>query len=141
MECRHGQRVWYVRGATPWVTNRIGLNCIPCWQRELRLHETKEDAMSNPKGYGDSGDGPHLPPQGQATIAQLREVLLGITQSLLYYEKIATALRDSEQAPQADHDDHGQRRAMWAAEIATERWGQGSELARDAAAQVEADNS
>jgi hypothetical protein len=58
-----------------------------------------------------------------------------------------TALRDSEpQAPQGD--DHDQRREMWAAEIAAagpihstfmqaaaERWGQGSELARDAAAE------
>ena len=39
MECLHGKRVWYIRGATPWEENRIGLNCIPCWQRELRLHD------------------------------------------------------------------------------------------------------
>ena len=39
MECLHGQRVWYIRGATPWEDNRIGLNCIPCWQRELRLND------------------------------------------------------------------------------------------------------
>ena len=38
MECLHGKRVWYIRGATPWQENRIGLDCIPCWQRELRLH-------------------------------------------------------------------------------------------------------
>jgi len=38
MECKHGNRVWYIRGATPAIENRIGLDCIPCWQRELRLH-------------------------------------------------------------------------------------------------------
>lgn len=39
MECLHGRRVWYIRGATGWKENRIGLNCVPCWQRELRLHD------------------------------------------------------------------------------------------------------
>ena len=39
MECLHGKRVWYIRGATPWAQNRIGVNCIPCWQRELRLND------------------------------------------------------------------------------------------------------
>jgi len=36
MTCDHGQRVWYIRGATALTHNRVGQNCGPCMVRNIR---------------------------------------------------------------------------------------------------------